>query len=109
MIKVKDNYKNQYADQTCRGCGRLNETQQHILTNCKQIHEQDNTKVGLNKIFQGTTKEIKSTANKIIRIIEKKKNGKNNRGGKKKRKKKSIAHGKSPRSSGPVIQDICTK
>ena len=72
MIKVKDNYKNQYADQTCRGCGLLNETQQHILTNCKQIHEQDNTKVGLNEIFQGTTKEIKSTANKVIRIIEKK-------------------------------------
>ena len=34
-----DKNKNMFTDLTCRGCGHLEETQQHILEDCPKIHK----------------------------------------------------------------------
>ena len=38
MLKVKENYKNGYPDQTCRACKINNESQRHVLFECKTLN-----------------------------------------------------------------------
>ena len=37
MLKVKGNYKNKYTNLICRWCNNKEETQIHILTECKEF------------------------------------------------------------------------
>ena len=71
MLKVKDNYKNQYNNPICRGCGLTNETQSHILEKCNKLHENNTNIVHTMDIFSENTKELGSTANKIRITLEK--------------------------------------
>ena len=70
MIKVKDNYKNQYEDLICRGCGLENETQTHILEHCIKLHSVEDNIVKENDIFSENPKELTTTANKIRKTLE---------------------------------------
>ena len=60
MIKVKDNYKNQYVDQTCRGCGLENETQSHVLEHCTKLHSTKYNIVKEIDIFQKTKMNLQA-------------------------------------------------
>ena len=53
----------------CRGCGKEEETQQHILEECSNIHKQENTKVTKEDIF--TEEKLKNTAKRINEIMTK--------------------------------------
>ena len=69
MLKVKDNYKNQYRDSTCRGCGRTKETQQHMITECKAVHKDKNViKIGLNDLFDTDQNNMKKTEKKLTKL-----------------------------------------
>ena len=70
MLKTKDNYRNQYNDLTCRGCGHQVESQTHILEECTKIHNNEDTKVTRNMIYSEVTNELKKTANKIRKTME---------------------------------------
>ena len=65
MLDIKNNFRGKYQDSKCRGCGIEIETQDHVLTDCKTIHQNNNTKVPLSTIFTENTKTLKKTAKKI--------------------------------------------
>ena len=71
MLKVKENYKNQYNNLICRGCGLTNETQSQILEKCNKLHENSTNIVQTMDIFSEDTKKLGSTANKIRITLEK--------------------------------------
>ncbi len=72
MLPIKDNYRQKYAyDLRCRACGLQIETQNHILTECEELHKEGNTKIQMNEIFKEDTIELQETANKLIKTIEK--------------------------------------
>ena len=73
MIQVKKNYKNMFKDLICRGCGSNNETQDHILNECKGIHKDDSTKVSVEMLFNNnlSTQELKIMANNLTKIENK--------------------------------------
>ena len=67
MLQVKQNYKNKYKDLVCRGCGQEEETQDHILQECIQIHEDEHTKTTINELFNNSlsTEELQKLAKKL--------------------------------------------
>jgi hypothetical protein len=50
MLDVKNNYRNKYRDLVCRGCGKQDETQQHVLEECETIHQNNTIQVAINTI-----------------------------------------------------------
>jgi len=70
MMKVKANYKNQFADLKCRWCGDQNETQKHILTRCPEFKQitQDTT---YDTYFQNTNKSYYKAANILGKVYKK--------------------------------------
>ena len=71
MLDVKNNYRGKYNDVICRRCGEPNETQEHILDECKMIHTTNSTKVKKTDIFFNEHTELRDTANKITNIMKK--------------------------------------
>ncbi len=72
MIKAKANYKNMFKkDMKCRACGHPEETQNHILSECKAIHTNDSTKVTMDQFFTENIPTLKTTAKKVQKILEK--------------------------------------
>ncbi len=67
MIDVKNNYRGKYQDNICRGCGTTEETQQHVLGECTEIHKDQSTKILINEIFSEDTTKLKIIAEKIRR------------------------------------------
>ena len=52
MLKVKENYKTKYqTNLMCRACGLFEETQNHILNECKKLHETNETRTNPNNPF----------------------------------------------------------
>ena len=66
MINVNGNYHNRNTDPTCRACGNKTETQEHILEECPALMDENNGKITETKIGK-----LKSTANKIMKKLEK--------------------------------------
>ena len=69
MLDIKNNYRGKYTDLVCRGCGKKEETQQHILEECEGIHENNNTKTTMDDIFTEDIEKLKNTVKKINKII----------------------------------------
>ena len=76
MIDVKNNFRNKYPDNTCRACGSETETQEHVLETCQTIHENPDSKVSKNDLFnedptalQETSKRIRNTLEELTRPI----------------------------------------
>ena len=67
MIHAKSNYKNKYSNLLCRGCGLTEESQMHILNDCKEIHKDDLNKVTTQEIFNNNLnqEQMKEIARKI--------------------------------------------
>jgi len=71
MLDIKNNFRNKYPDLVCRGCGKHDETQQHILEKCETIHVNEETRITNNDIFTEDTDKLKKTAKIINKIITK--------------------------------------
>ena len=52
MTKAKANYKNMHFTQLSRGLNLEDETQQHILEECVNIHTDEETTIPLHDIFE---------------------------------------------------------
>ena len=75
MVKVKDNYKKSQNDLTCRWCLQHNETQKHILEECKKF-KSITKQINENEIFTENTKILKTTnetLQQVYKELEKKK------------------------------------
>ena len=70
MIDVKTNFRNKYKDTKCRMCNTEEETQKHILEECRNIDRSETGKITEEEIFTEEIEKIKITARKINRIRE---------------------------------------
>ena len=72
MLEVKNNFRGMHSNLTCRGCGKTDETQIHVMTECECLHENNSTKVEIDELFDETAgiNELQNTANKIKKIME---------------------------------------
>ena len=70
MIHAKLNCKNKYTNLMCRGCGLTEESQNHILQDCKEIHKDDQNKVTTQELFnnQLNKEQMKEIARMINQI-----------------------------------------
>ena len=71
MIDVKNNFRNKYPDITCRACGSEPETQEHVLETCQTIHENPDSTVSKNDIFNEDPSALQETAKRIRTSLEK--------------------------------------
>ena len=55
----------------CRACGQKEETQQHILEECQNLHTDQSQKTREEEIFSEDTKTLKNTDMKITKTIDK--------------------------------------
>ena len=69
MIDIKGNYKNKYPDQTCRLCKNNNETQEHVLEECR-ISVEKNLKTTMYNLSARSSTIQRKTIRKIQEIIE---------------------------------------
>ena len=81
MLKIKNNYKNGFPDLICRACSVENETQNHVLYECKKLHpdipmdiinpdEPHLTNEPDKDIFNENTDELVINALKICETLE---------------------------------------
>ena len=68
MISVKRNYKNKYPNMNCRFCNTQEETQRHVLEECRGIDRAKYPKVKEGEIFGEDPKKLKKTAGEIQTI-----------------------------------------
>ena len=71
MMNVNGNYHNRNTDPTCRACGNKTETQEHILEECPALMDDKKEKITATDIFETEIGKLKSTANKIMKKLEK--------------------------------------
>ena len=60
MLDVKNNFRGKHNDNICRGCGITEETQEHVLNECTGIHNNQESKVRLQEIFDENTEQLKN-------------------------------------------------
>ncbi len=66
MIKVKSNFKNMYKNNLhCRACGQTEETQEHVLNQCRVLHTDNSTKVTRDDLFDEDLTRLRKTASRI--------------------------------------------
>ena len=70
MLDVMNNFRNKNNDTLCRACGDVEETQTHVLEECRAIHTQEDTKVRELDIFKTYRKQLSTTADKVTKIID---------------------------------------
>ena len=71
MLKIKNNFKKGNQNLKCRACNTAEETQKHVLEECKGLHTCENTKVTNEEIFDENPTTLGRTAEKIENIINK--------------------------------------
>ena len=64
MLDIKNNFRGKYNNITCRGCGEVNETQEHVLNECKSIHQNENTRVEQKDIFSNNITTLTCRVNR---------------------------------------------
>ena len=69
MLKVKGNYKNASTNLNCRLCNDKEETQTHILEECKCLNEKEKI-ITKQMIFNEDVEQLKSTAKAIERRMK---------------------------------------
>ena len=66
MTKVKCNYKNMFKNNlSCRACGQAEETQDHVLSRCQIIHNDNRNKVASDEFFEDDPDKLKKVAFRI--------------------------------------------
>ena len=71
MLEVKNNFRNKYPNNKCRACGQSDETQQHVLSECKDIHINESTKVKESQLNTDDLETLKEIHKKIENIMNK--------------------------------------
>ena len=71
MLDVKNNYKNKYRDNLCRKCGNSEETQEHILQECIEIHTTNELITEPDEIYGTSITLARNAAHKIQKIMDK--------------------------------------
>ena len=69
MLDVKNNFRGKHNDNICRGCGTTEETQEHVMSECTGIHNNQESKVQIQEIFDENTEQLKGKAEKIDYIM----------------------------------------
>ena len=71
MLDIKANFKNGNKDNLkCRMCEEEDETQEHILEDCKKLIHAFKDKIYIEEIFSEDTEELIQTAKKIEERLE---------------------------------------
>ena len=70
MLKIRDNYRIEARDKTCRWCPYEVETQEHILNNCQEFRHITQT-INAKDILNDNQNSLAREANQIIKIIKK--------------------------------------
>jgi hypothetical protein len=70
MLPIKNNCRTKYKDLIRRGCKAENETEQHVLQMCKEIHKNNNIKVDTTDYFSEDIEVLKKTAQNIQFILQ---------------------------------------
>jgi hypothetical protein len=74
MLKTKDNYKGAFTEDTCRGCRKVPETQNHILETCaKEWKSTKNITVTRKEIFSTSLSVLRNAARKLWKQTQKRK------------------------------------
>ena len=71
LFPAKNNQRDNHPDLTCRFCKNEDETQEHLLNECKILHTDNKTKIKATEIFAEYDGNTKITANKLLAIMEK--------------------------------------
>jgi hypothetical protein len=78
MLNIKNNCRTHYTNKNtgeqniiCRACKTEDETQSHILTECEIIHPSDNDKIPDDELFDENPQNLRKTAGKLNRIMQK--------------------------------------
>ena len=71
MLDVKNNFRNKYANLTCRACKVSNETQEHVLNECQILHTNDMLKVSSREIAAEDLETLREASGKIEKIMTK--------------------------------------
>ena len=70
MIDVKNNFRCKYQNNICRGCGLVEETQEHVLNECHDLHIDESTKITKDTIFSEDVETLREAAKKLERIVK---------------------------------------
>ena len=70
VTNVRMNFKGMHEEWTCQVCQEDNETQEHIVQECKKINVNDLEKIEYEKIYHGNVEEMLKIARKFKRNIE---------------------------------------
>ena len=71
MLQVKDNYRNGHTNITCRACKKENETQEHALNGCINLHPKEESKIKYGDIFSKDTDTLRKISHKISETMMK--------------------------------------
>ncbi len=70
MLDVKNNFRGKYLNNKCRGCGKEDETQRHVLEECEEIRKKSGVAVTNEEIFEEEAELLKEVSKKIMKIME---------------------------------------
>ena len=70
VADVKSNFKGKFDTLECDGCKMDEETQQHILLNCKILSEKNEGEIRYEDIFDGSVREKVKIAKQFIKSLK---------------------------------------
>ena len=70
MLDIKNNFRNKSTTITCRACKKEEETQDHILAECPEIHKDENSKIKKAEINTQDTTILVTTSKKINKVMD---------------------------------------
>ena len=70
MLKIRDNFRKESRDISCRWCSHESETQEHILNHCQEFKPITQT-MNIQDIINDNHNSLKREANQIIKLIKK--------------------------------------
>ena len=70
MLDIKNNFRGKYQTMECRGCGKEDETQEHVFNQCTGIHTTEESKIKNEEIFSTDTRALRRTTVKIQSTLE---------------------------------------
>ena len=71
MLDIKNNFRNKYANSTCRACKVTNETQEHVLNECQILHPNETTKVSNQELAMEDPEVLINVSKKIEKLMTK--------------------------------------
>ncbi len=70
MLDVKNNFRNKYRDEVCRGCGTTTETQKHVMEECPILHPDEQNRTNETELFSGDLEVLRKAPEKINNLMD---------------------------------------